>query len=118
MAPGGASRIKVLAIALGVVAWLIPALAQVWMWLRYSSGTPSLGLLWMAMTLGSLLPACALSTLGAWLWCRANRAARMRPRARRIGLALIATPACMVALLGVYVVVSIVIEHLKLPAAA
>ncbi|MCD9098763.1 hypothetical protein LU699_01375 [Luteimonas fraxinea] len=118
MAQSGASRIKVLAIALGVVAWLIPALAQLWMRLRYSSGAPSLGLLWMVMTFGSLLPACVLSTLGAWLWHRADRAARMRPRARRIGFAVIATPACIVALLGVYVVASIVIEGLRLPAAA
>ncbi|MFL6586843.1 MAG: hypothetical protein ACJ8GV_08175 [Luteimonas sp.] len=117
MVPRSASRIKGLAIALGVVAWLLPALAQMWMWLRYASGTSSLGMLWMVMTFGSLLPACALSTLGAWLWHRANSAAGMRPRARRIGFAVIATPACIVALLGIYVVASIVIEGLKIPAA-
>jgi hypothetical protein len=114
----GTSPLKFLAIALGVVAWLLPALAQMWMWLRYSSGGPSLGLLWMVMTFGSLLPAGAMSTLGAWLWHRADRAAPMRPRARRIGFAVIATPACIVALLGVYVVANIVIEGLRLPAAA
>lgn len=114
MVPRDTSRLTVTAIALGVLAWLIPVLVQVWMWLQFSPGAPSLGLLWMVATFGSLLPACALSTLGVWLWHRAARAAGMRTRARRIGFAVIATPACIVALLGVHVVASIVIERLTL----
>ena len=118
MAARDTSRMKILAIALGIAAWLLPVLAQVWMWLQFSPGAPSLGLLWMVVTFGSLLPACALSMLGARLWHRADRAARMRPRARRIGFAVIATPACIVAVLGVYVFASIVIERLTLSSAA
>ena len=109
---------KFSAIALGVAAWLMPLLAQVWMWLQFSPGAPSLGLLWMVITFGSLLPACTLSMLGAWLWHRAARDAGMHTRARRIGLAVIATPACIVAVLGVHVFASIVIERLTLSSAA
>jgi len=116
--PRGTSQLKFVAIALGVLAWLIPVLAQAWMWLQFSPGAPSLGLLWMVATFGSLLPACALSMLGAWLWRRAARAAGMRTRARRIGFAVIAMPACIVALLGVHVVASIVKERLTISPAA
>jgi hypothetical protein len=104
---------RIFAIALGGVAWLAPALAQLWMWLRFSPGAPSLGLLWMVVTLGSVLPACALSILGAWLWHRAGRAGNVRPRAQRVGLVLIATPACVVALLVVCAVAARVIERLQ-----
>ena len=81
--------------------------------MRFSPGAPSLGLLWMAVTLATLLPACALSILGAWLWHRAGRAGNLRPRAQRAGLVLIATPACVVARLVVCTVAALVIERLQ-----
>ena len=119
MIPRGTSRLKFVAIALGVLAWLIPVLAQVWMWLQFSPGAPSLGLLWMVATFGSLLPACALSMLGAWLWRRAARDAGLLIMIIiAIGFAVIAMPACIVALLGVHVVASIVMERLTISPAA
>ncbi|MET0329752.1 MAG: hypothetical protein ABW163_13435 [Luteimonas sp.] len=102
---------RTLAIVLGAVAWLIPISAQLWMWQQLSPGRQSHGLLWMIVTGWTLLPAGAVSLLGAWLWQRTGRIAVPRPALQRIGLVLIAAPAAIVALVGLCVVASFLFER-------